>query len=71
MEGERERVYQPTRDGDAVNPGNKEMIKSDLMSRRRRRRQAKTHIRHSQTDVPAPPSGSSPLNHSLTHSLAP
>lgn len=48
-----------------VNPGNKEMIKSDSMSRRRR--QATTRIRRGETDVPAPPSDSSPLTHSLTH----
>ena len=45
-----------------VNSGNKKMIKSDLMSRRR---QAKTHICHSETDVTAPPAHFS-LPHPLT-----
>lgn len=49
-----------------VNPGNKKMIKSDLMSRRR---QAKMHICHSETDVTATPSHFS-LSPSLTHTLA-
>lgn len=48
-----------------VNPGNKKMIKSDLMSRRR---QAKMHICHSETDVTAPPSHFS-LSPSLSDSL--
>ena len=47
-----------------VNSGNKKMIKSDLMSRRR---QAKTHICHSKTDVTAPPAHFS-LPPSLTRS---
>ena len=47
-----------------VNSGNKKMIKSDLMSRRR---QAKTHICHSETDVTAPPAHFS-LPPSLTRS---
>lgn len=50
-----------------VNSGNKKMIKSDLMSRRR---QAKTHICHSETDVTAPPSHFSLFHsHSSSHSL--
>lgn len=49
-----------------VNPGNKKMIKSDLMSRRR---QAKTHICHSETDVTAPPTHFS-RPPSLTHTPA-
>lgn len=54
-----------------VNSGNKKMIKSDLMSRRR---QAKTHICHRETDVTAPPSHFSlppslTLQQSLIHSL--
>lgn len=50
-----------------VNSGNKKMIKSDLMSRRR---QAKTHICHGETDVTAPPSHFSlPHSHSSSHSF--
>lgn len=40
-----------------VKPGNKKMIKSHLVSRSRcRRRQARAHICHGETDVAAPPS---------------
>lgn len=50
-----------------VSSGNKKMIKSDLISHRR---QAKTHICHSETDATAPPSHFSlPHSQSSSHSL--
>lgn len=61
------RIYQPRARREShqgtetpVNSGNKKMIKSDLMSRRRRR-QAKTHICHSESDAAAAPPSRFPL----------